>query len=245
MVALDPTLPGRAVGDRVRAPCRAGASAARRSSWPFDRSRWRTARPGSTSCRPRPCRRWGLTALIALRGKAGLRPGERLLVRGAGGGVGSVAVQLGRSTGAQVTGLAGPRSLALVRELGAHEAHGRTTTPPADLGRFDVVLDTVGTGLGDCRRLLTPTGRMVAISFDLGHPLTSLGAHPGIDRLREAAGALLQRRRQACAASPNSPGSSRAVRPVVDTVRPLSGIAAAHRALEAGGTRGKHVVRLV
>lgn len=115
------------------------------------------------------------TAVTALRAKAGLRPGERLLVRGAAGGVGNAAVQLGRAYGAEVTALARAANLDLVRELGAHEAVDHRSVRPADLGRFDVVLDTVGTELRSYRRLLNPGGRMVTIAFDLGRPVTSLG----------------------------------------------------------------------
>lgn len=61
----------------------------------------------------------GLVALIALRRKAGLRPGERLLVRGASGGVGSAAIQVGTMFGAHVTGLAGAQNLDFVTGLGS------------------------------------------------------------------------------------------------------------------------------
>ncbi|MFB4422843.1 NAD(P)-dependent alcohol dehydrogenase [Streptomyces sp. QL37] len=188
----------------------------------------------------------GTTAITALRAKAGLKAGERLLVRGAAGGVGSIAVQLGKALGAHVTGLAGTKNLDLVRELGADEAHSYATTGPSDLGRFDVIMDTVGTGLRSFRGLLAPGGRMVSISFDIDHIAASLGymlastAH-GRGRVRFFSGnpthdLLAELTRYA---------ESGAVRPVVDTVHPLSGIAAAHRALEAGGVRGKHVIQVV
>ncbi|MEU0299069.1 NAD(P)-dependent alcohol dehydrogenase [Streptomyces sp. NPDC006175] len=188
----------------------------------------------------------GTTAITALRTKARLKAGERLLVRGAAGGVGSIAVQLGKALGAHVTGLAGTKNLDLVRELGADEAHSYATTGPSDLGPFDVIMDTVGTGLRAFRGRLAPGGRMVSIAFDLDHIAASLGymlastAHgrgrvrffsgnPGHDLLAELTRYV----------------ESGAIRPVVDTVHPLSGIAAAHRALEAGGVRGKHVIQVV
>ncbi|MGW3951261.1 NAD(P)-dependent alcohol dehydrogenase [Streptomyces sp. NPDC004752] len=188
----------------------------------------------------------GTTALTALVGKARLKPGERLLVRGAGGGVGNVAVQLGKALGAQVTGLAGPANLAFIRELGADEALSYTTTHPTGMGDFDVVLDTVGTQLPAYRRLLRPGGRMVAISFD---PRKAL---PFVSYLL-ASTVHGSRRVRFFSGDPRSDllddltryVESGAVRPVVDSVHPLSGIADAHRALEAGGVRGKHVIQVL
>jgi NADPH:quinone reductase-like Zn-dependent oxidoreductase len=116
----------------------------------------------------------GTTAITALRDKAGLAAGDRLLVRGASGGVGSAVVQLGRAYGAHVTALAGAGNLDFVRGLGADEAFDYATTKAADLGGFDVVLDTVGTELRAYRRLLAPGGRMVVITFDADNPVASL-----------------------------------------------------------------------
>ena len=184
-------------------------------------------------------------AVIALRDKAGLRPGERLLVRGAAGGVGSPAVQLGRAYGGEVTALARAANLDFVRGLGAHEALDHRSVRPAELGRFDVVLDTVGTELRAFRRLLNPGGRMVTIAFDLSRPVASLGY---------IAGSALRGRGRVRFFSGNPrradfDGLARHVaegelRPAVDTVFSLEETGAAHRALEAGGVRGKCVVRV-
>jgi len=185
----------------------------------------------------------GTTAVTALTDKAALAPGERLLVRGAAGGVGSVAVQLGKALGAEVTALAGARNLDLVKELGADSALDYRTTRPADLGRFDVVVDVVGTDLGAYRALLTPRGRMVALAFDPDHAIGSL--------LGLFLRAAVSPRRLKCFS--NNPAAERiaeltrlveagSIRPVVDTVLPLTGIAEAHRRLEAGGVRGKYVI---
>ncbi|WP_328580946.1 NAD(P)-dependent alcohol dehydrogenase [Streptomyces sp. NBC_00370] len=188
----------------------------------------------------------GTTAITALKAKARLAPGERLLVRGASGGVGSVAVQLGKALGAHVTALAGPKNLDFVRELGADEVLSYATTGPSELGTFDVVLDTVGSEHAAYRKLLAPGGRMVSIAFDLDRLLPSLSylvtstvygsrrvrffsGNPRHDLFAELAGYV----------------ESGAIRPVVDTVHPLDGIVAAHRALEAGGVRGKHVIQIV
>lgn len=108
----------------------------------------------------------GTTAMTALTDKAHLAHGERLLVRGATGGVGSIAVQLGKALGAHVTALAGARNLDWVKELGADAALDYRTTRPEDLGRFDVIVDVVGTDLGAYRARLTRRGRMIALAFD-------------------------------------------------------------------------------
>ncbi len=185
----------------------------------------------------------GTTAITALRDLAALAPGERLLVRGATGGVGHIAVQLGKAMGAHVTGLASAGHLDLVRELGADEAIDYRA--PGELGRFDVVLDTVGTELPAFRRLLAPRGRMVTIAFEPGRPVRSLGYI--------AANALRRRRWvRFFSGNPTTPllaelgrwVTAGAIRPQVDRVFPLADIAAAHDALERGGVRGKIVVDL-
>ncbi|MEU9338614.1 NAD(P)-dependent alcohol dehydrogenase [Streptomyces sp. NPDC048290] len=187
----------------------------------------------------------GTTAVTALRDKAALRPGERLLVRGGAGGVGHAAVQLGRAYGAEVTALARATNLDFVRGLGADHAVDHRTTTPADLGRFDVVLDTVGTELSAYRRLLAPGGRMVTVAVDTARPAAWLGSvlastvH-GRARVRFFSGnpgrALFDELARLV-----EDGS---LRPAVDTVFPLAETAAAYRALEAGGVRGKYVVRV-
>ncbi|MEV5890536.1 NAD(P)-dependent alcohol dehydrogenase [Nonomuraea fuscirosea] len=187
----------------------------------------------------------GTTAVTALRDKARLRPGERLLVIGGAGGVGSVAVQLGKHLGAHVTALASARTLDFVREIGADEAHDYAITGPADLGPFDVVLDTRGVAQEPFRRLMTPGGRMVAIAFDLGRPVASLSyvlasAVFGPRRVRFFSGDPTHRDFADLARYVEKG----AIRPLVHAVYPLADVAGAHRALEAGGVRGKIVVRI-
>ncbi|MFE5158275.1 NAD(P)-dependent alcohol dehydrogenase [Streptomyces sp. NPDC056697] len=188
----------------------------------------------------------GTTAITALRDKIGLRSGERLLVRGAAGGVGSVAVQLGQALGAHVTALAGAKALDLVRELGADEAHDYRTSGPTALGPFDAVLDTVGTELDAYRGLLSPGGRMVSIAFDADRPLSWLGfillsTLHGSRRVRAFSGNPTHELFADLAAYVEKG----AIQPVIDTVHPLSGVGEAHRAMEAGGVRGKHVIQVV
>ncbi|MFY1672114.1 NAD(P)-dependent alcohol dehydrogenase [Plantactinospora sp. WMMB334] len=105
----------------------------------------------------------GSTALICLRDAARLQPGQRLLVNGASGGVGTFAVQLGRAFGAQVTGVCGTRNLELVSGLGADEVVDYTRDDFTRGGRrYDVLLDLVGNrSLTDLRRVLAPGGTLV------------------------------------------------------------------------------------
>jgi NADPH:quinone reductase-like Zn-dependent oxidoreductase len=106
----------------------------------------------------------GVTALIAIR-DGSVQSGQRVLVNGASGGVGTFAVQLARAVGAEVTGVCGKRNLDLVRSLGAHEAIDYTTADFSRMaGRFDVVLDiSGGRPVSALRRLLDRKGTFVAV----------------------------------------------------------------------------------
>lgn len=188
----------------------------------------------------------GGTALAALIDHAGIRPGMRLLVRGASGGVGSIAVQYGKAIGAHVVGLAGSKNLEFVRELGADEVFDYRTTNPGQLGRFDVILDTVGTDLRAFRALLRTRGRLVTVALGGNKtPIRSMAytlasAIHGSRRVRLAI-ATLERPQLARLAELVEQG---AIRPRVDAVFPLADIATAHGLFEEGGVRGKIVVRV-
>ena len=105
----------------------------------------------------------GVTALDFLRDRAALAAGERLLVNGASGSLGSAAVQLGRALGAEVVGVTSAANAGLVRRLGAARVVDYAVTPVASIDeRFDVVLDAVGNlSKADGMRLLAPGGRLV------------------------------------------------------------------------------------
>jgi NADPH:quinone reductase-like Zn-dependent oxidoreductase len=109
----------------------------------------------------------GSTALQAVRDHGRVEAGQRVLVIGASGGVGSYAVQLATAYGAEVTGISGPTKLDLVRELGAVEVVDYTRAEPT--GEFDVVLDLAGNRpVRRLRRLLTPTGTLVIVGGEGG-----------------------------------------------------------------------------
>ena len=112
----------------------------------------------------------GLTAAEFLIDRAHLRPGERLLVAGATGTVGSAAVQIGRHLGARVAATASPANHALARQLGAEAVSDYRDPPPT--GPFDVILDVMGKlGWPGARPLLAPGGRLVIVTADLSQML--------------------------------------------------------------------------
>src|SRR5207302_5989554 len=107
----------------------------------------------------------GITALQALRDKGKVQPGQKVLINGASGGVGTFAVQIAKSFGADVTGVCSTRNVDLVTSLGADHVIDYTKE---DFGkgeqRYDVILDNVPNhSLSECRRILTPNGKYVMI----------------------------------------------------------------------------------
>ena len=100
----------------------------------------------------------GLTALQALRNEGKIQPGQKVLINGASGGVGTFAVQIGKALGAHVTGVCSTRNIGMVRSLGADEVIDYTKEDFARNGKqCDIILDNVPNhSLTDCRRALTP-----------------------------------------------------------------------------------------
>ena len=103
------------------------------------------------------------TALMGVRDAAAAQPGRHILINGASGGVGTFAVQIAKSLGAEVTGVCSTRNVELVGSLGADHVIDYTKEDFAGNGlRYDVVFDLVGNrSLADCRRALTPDGTLV------------------------------------------------------------------------------------
>lgn len=126
-----------------------------------------------------------VTALQAIRDVARVEDAQRVLIIGAGGGVGSSLVQLAAIAGARVTGVASAGKAALVRSLGAERVIDYRATPgPEGWGRYDVVIDTAdGRRLSVLRRLLEPRGSLVIVGADhVGGPVLD-----GLDRQFRAA----------------------------------------------------------
>lgn len=112
----------------------------------------------------------GLTALQAVRDKADVQPGERVLVLGASGGVGGYAVQIAKAYGAVVTGVGSTAKLDLIRSLGADQVVDYTVADATDgTQRYDVILDVGGNrSLRHLRRALTSKGRLVIVGGETG-----------------------------------------------------------------------------
>jgi NADPH:quinone reductase-like Zn-dependent oxidoreductase len=103
------------------------------------------------------------TALMGLRDAGRVRPGQKVLINGASGGVGPFAVQIAKALGAEVTGVCSARNVDLVRSAGADHVIDYTSEDfTRDGRRYDVVFDLVGNrSLAECRRVLTPGGTLV------------------------------------------------------------------------------------
>ena len=110
----------------------------------------------------------GFAALQALRDEGQVQPGQQVLVIGAAGGVGSFAVQLAKAFGAEVTGVAGPAQVELVRSIGADQVIDYTRDDVTDGSRhWDLILDTAGhRSLSRLRRALTPEGTLVIVGSE-------------------------------------------------------------------------------
>lgn len=116
----------------------------------------------------------GITALQALNDVGHLEPGQRVLVIGASGGVGSFAVQIARAMGSIADGVAGTANLELVASLGAERVYDHRTSDIADITeRYDLVLDIGGRNpVRKLRRLLTSTGTLVIVGGENGNRVT-------------------------------------------------------------------------
>jgi NADPH:quinone reductase-like Zn-dependent oxidoreductase len=191
----------------------------------------------------------GLTALQGLRDHGQIERGQRVLIVGASGGVGTFAVQIARSMGAEVTGVCRTANVDMVRELGADHVIDRTREDFTDGGqRYDVVMQVGGTrSASDCRRALTPKGTLVSISGDSsGRVIGPVGRMIKTRALSPFVGQNLV----SFIVSPNAHDllalkqliEAGDVTPVVDRTYPLSEVPDAIRYVEEGHSHGKVVI---
>lgn len=184
----------------------------------------------------------GMTVLNFFR-RAALAPGERVLVNGASGSVGSAAVQLARYVGAEVTAVCSSANVELVRAIGAHHVIDYTAADFTTNGeRYDVIVDCVGNaGYSRVKRSLAQGGRLIGVLTGLGElllaPLTGrtrghrVVAGPALARVEDL-------HRLAAIAAEG------AFTPVIDQTYPFERIVDAHRRVETGRKRGSVVVTI-
>jgi NADPH:quinone reductase-like Zn-dependent oxidoreductase len=120
-----------------------------------------------------------LTALQGLRDKGQLQPGQKVLINGASGGVGTFAVQIAKALGAEVTGVCSTRNVDLVRSLGANHVidYTRDDFTRSDR-RYDVMLDVAGSrSWSECKRVLEPQATLVIVGAPKGSRLMGPLSH--------------------------------------------------------------------
>jgi NADPH:quinone reductase-like Zn-dependent oxidoreductase len=192
-----------------------------------------------------------LTALQALRDKGRIQPGQKVLINGAAGGVGTFAVQIARSFGADVTGVCSARNVEMVRSIGANQAIDYTREDFTAGGRrYDLVLDMIGNhSLTECRRALTPEGTLVLVGGpDEGRwigPLTGPLRAVALSRLvRQKLLPLLTHLNKNDLIVLRGLLEDGKVTPVVDRAYALREVPEAIRYLEEGHARGKVVITI-
>ena len=191
-----------------------------------------------------------LTALQGLRDKAHVEPGQKVLINGAGGGVGTFSVQIARWLGAEVTAVCGPDKVEMIQSLGADLVIDYSREDFTRAGkRYDVLFDIGGTRpLRRCKRVLTPNGRLIFVgmpSFRFGLPLLKV--------VRGILGSRFSDRKALGFIATHSQDDlnlltelieAGEVTPVVDRTYPLSEAPAAIRYVEQNRAKGKVVITI-
>jgi NADPH:quinone reductase-like Zn-dependent oxidoreductase len=193
----------------------------------------------------------GITALQAVRDKGKVQPGQKVLINGASGGVGTFAVQIAKSFGAEVTGVCSTRNLEMVRSLGADHVIDYTKEDFAKGDqRYDVILDNVPNhSLSECRRILNPQGKYVMIGGGgpndnrwigpFGRLIQTMLLSPFVS---QKMGMMMAELKKSDLAILGDMMQSGKVKPVIDRTYKLSELPAAIRYLEEGHARGKVVI---
>jgi NADPH:quinone reductase-like Zn-dependent oxidoreductase len=190
-----------------------------------------------------------LTALQGLRDKGRIQRGQKVLVNGAAGGVGTYAVQIAKAFGADVTGICSSRNVEMVRSIGADRVVDYTREDFTKNGqRHDILLDCVGNhSLAACRRVLNPRGIYVAAGGKAGRwmigplvrsitalALSPFGSRKFVSLLAKSSEEDLTLMRELM--------RSGKVTPIIDRCYTLSEVPEAIRYLEEGHARGKVVI---
>jgi NADPH:quinone reductase-like Zn-dependent oxidoreductase len=195
-----------------------------------------------------------VTALQGLRDKGKIQPGQKVLINGASGGVGTFAVQIAKSFGADVTGVCSTRNLDMVRSIGADHVIDYTKEDfTKSAQHYDVILDNVANrSLSECRRVLNPNGKFVLIGG--GGPNDGRWIGPGMSRairapvlswfVSQEMGMMLAELNKKDLTFLANLMQSGKVTPVIDRRYKLSEVPEAIRYLEEGHARGKVVITL-
>jgi len=188
------------------------------------------------------------TALQSLRGKGRLHRGQAILVNGAAGGVGTFAVQIAKSLGAEVTGVCSTRNVDMVRSIGADHVLDYLVEDFTRTGqRYDLILDAVGNrSLSDLRRALTPKGTLRLVGGGGDHwlgpmplLLRALVVSPFVRQRLAPVGAKVSKEDLLVLRQLIEDGK---LTPVIDLTFAFGEAAEALRYLEAGHARGKVVI---
>jgi NADPH:quinone reductase-like Zn-dependent oxidoreductase len=191
------------------------------------------------------------SALQGLRDKGQLQRGQKVLVNGAAGGVGTFAVQIAKVFGADVTGVCSTRNVDMVRSIGAHHVMDYTQEDFTKSGqRYDLIFDTVGNhSLSDCRRALTTGGTLVLV----GGPNKGRWLGPLAGLLKAVVLSRFVSQKLLPFLAHLSKDDLKVLRelleagkiaPVIDRSYPLSEVPEAIRYLEKGHARGKVVITM-
>jgi NADPH:quinone reductase-like Zn-dependent oxidoreductase len=191
----------------------------------------------------------GLTALQSLRDKGHIQSGQKVLINGAAGGVGTFAVQIAKSFGAEVSAVCSTRNVDMVRSVGADHAIDYTREDFTRSGqRYDLIFDLVANhSLRACRRVLNPEGIYVVAGVGPGKSVFALLARAIVGPLLgvfvsqrfSVFGAKLRKEDLTTLGELMGRGK---VTPVIDRVYRLSEVSEAIRYLEQGHARGKVVI---
>jgi NADPH:quinone reductase-like Zn-dependent oxidoreductase len=193
----------------------------------------------------------GITALQGLRDKGKVQPGQKVLINGASGGVGTFAVQIAKSFGADVTGVCSTRNVDLVRSLGADRVIDYTKEDFAKgTERYDVILDNVPNhSLSECRQILNPNGKYVMIGGGgpndnrwigpFGRVIHTLILSPFIN---QKMGMMMADANQKDLTILGDMMQSGKLKPVIDRTYKLDQLPDAIRYLEEGHARGKVII---
>ena len=184
-----------------------------------------------------------LAALHGLRDAGKVQPGQKVLINGASGGVGTFAVQIAKSYGAEVTGVCSTRNVDLVRSIGADHVLDYTQEDFTQGGpRYDLILDNVANhSLSDCRRALTPNGLLVPNSGHSGLSYVIKGYLSSV---------FVRQQGRPYLSTPNHEDltilkdlvEAGKVTPVIDRTYPLSEVPEAMAYIGEGHARGKVVI---